>query len=172
MIYFVLDGTRRGHVKIGVTDRDVNVRLQGIQTSAPGKLILLGTLPGNRHEEQNLHRRFAEFRVRPRGEWFRHEGELREFIESSAVPPDRKHDHDHADRLPVIRAQRFLRTPPQDITRRVEGAREILALAEFDLLREVGFVSDSVNAIRKAIDCLGPFAESLTAANKQGAQRA
>ncbi len=54
-------------VKIG-TSRDPEKRLLQLQTASPGKLTILGTVPGNKYREAELHNRFADRHVR--GEWY------------------------------------------------------------------------------------------------------
>lgn len=44
------------------------------------KLKVLITVAGGHRLERSLHARFARYRVK--GEWFRHEGELAEYIQS------------------------------------------------------------------------------------------
>jgi hypothetical protein len=70
---FVKIGTSQGHVK----------RLSGMQTGCPLPLLLLGTCPGGTDEEFEIHKRFAH--LRERGEWFRLEPELQDFIAREAV---------------------------------------------------------------------------------------
>lgn len=65
-IYVIGDGVGNV-VKIGYTDTPLK-RLGQIQTSNPTPLHLLCILPGTRHIEQQLHRRFARRCVH--GEWF------------------------------------------------------------------------------------------------------
>ncbi|WP_409566694.1 GIY-YIG nuclease family protein [Methylobacterium sp. E-005] len=66
------------YVKIGITQRDVQHRIAGIQTGCPEKLEIYATFPGGLLLEKELHRRFAEHRRQ--GEWFVREGELAEWI--------------------------------------------------------------------------------------------
>jgi Meiotically Up-regulated Gene 113 (MUG113) protein len=66
VIYFVHDSVSAA-VKIGHA-ADAGKRLLGLQTGNPNELVLLGTLPGDRPQERQLHQRFAEHHRR--GEWF------------------------------------------------------------------------------------------------------
>lgn len=68
MIYFIQD-TLTCHIKIGFTDGDPDARLRALQTGNPNPLVLLGTSQGDLEDEQDLHRRFSEWRVQ--GEWFK-----------------------------------------------------------------------------------------------------
>jgi hypothetical protein len=74
-VYFIAAG--RGAVKIGFA-HDVESRLQALQTSSAEELVLLHYMEGTTADERRLHEKFAELRIR--GEWFRHEGFLAEFI--------------------------------------------------------------------------------------------
>lgn len=83
VVYFV---QRDDLVKIGVTAKGLEKRILEISrgssairgmTLTPVKL--LAAIHGGRREEKELHRRFAQFHVG--GEWFRFDGELREYIE-------------------------------------------------------------------------------------------
>lgn len=71
-IYFILD-EERDAVKIGISG-DPMGRLASLQTGHAGRLRLVGTMPGTRHDEKRLHQRFAG--VRLRGEWFRRTPEI------------------------------------------------------------------------------------------------
>jgi hypothetical protein len=63
------------YVKIGITI-NLDMRLSALQM--PVELTLYALLDGGRREENELHARFAGYRLR--GEWFRKEGELAEWI--------------------------------------------------------------------------------------------
>lgn len=66
-IYF-LQAETGGPVKIGWTIHDPKRRLSAFQIGSPQLLTIRGVLPGTSEDEKELHRRFAEDRVR--GEWF------------------------------------------------------------------------------------------------------
>jgi hypothetical protein len=76
-IYFLQNG-RRKLVKIGFSS-DHTTRIGGIQSMIPDKLKLIGTVPGSRTLEAELHKRFAKYRVH--GEWFSVEGALAAYLE-------------------------------------------------------------------------------------------
>jgi hypothetical protein len=81
-VYFVQESLV-GAIKIGVAS-DVERRLKIIQTDCPGTLTLLAVMPGVTNAvEPELHLMFSRFHIR--GEWFRSDPELLEFIESVAV---------------------------------------------------------------------------------------
>lgn len=67
MIYFIQD-TGSHAIKIGVST-DPERRLRSLQTATASKLVLLGVVPGDLSTEAELHRHFADYRLR--GEWFR-----------------------------------------------------------------------------------------------------
>jgi hypothetical protein len=78
-IYFIRSG-HRGPIKIGWVEAGVTVRLWSMQVGNPEKLLLLGFMPGTRDDELALHRRFQRLHIR--GEWFRADRELLDFIAS------------------------------------------------------------------------------------------
>lgn len=76
-IYFVRGDDK---VKIGFS-KDVESRIKDLQASSPLELSLLLTIKGTTKTENELHDRFDKYRIR--GEWFRYEGELEEFVAAS-----------------------------------------------------------------------------------------
>lgn len=75
MIYFV--GTKTRCVKIGFTDC-IRHRLGELQVGNHEKLHLIAWIDGDRELEAEMHERFRAYQIR--GEWFRLEGGLREFV--------------------------------------------------------------------------------------------
>lgn len=73
-VYFV---GSRSHVKIGHA-RDIGGRARSLQTSHAEPLQLLAWEDGGQKRERELHQQFASYRER--GEWFRPEGTLRDYI--------------------------------------------------------------------------------------------
>lgn len=65
-VYFIQAG-ERGPIKIGWAEV-VSTRMAQLQCGSPMKLTLLVAIPGGAARERDLHRRFADIRVR--GEWF------------------------------------------------------------------------------------------------------
>lgn len=76
-IYFV-ECRPLSAVKIGFTGSGPESRLKACQTGCPAPLRLLGSIPGQMFEEQRLHRAFKPLHIR--GEWFRNEWKLSDFI--------------------------------------------------------------------------------------------
>jgi hypothetical protein len=74
-VYFLRDGD---HIKIG-TSANVPVRILGGQTMNPRELVLIGSVPGDRRLEADLHLKFRHLHVR--GEWFAATPELLAFID-------------------------------------------------------------------------------------------
>lgn len=74
-IYFLSDGE---YIKIGYTKQDVYNRINNLQTANARDLICMGDIPGNLEDERKLYNKFQHLRVR--GEWFRRERELIEYI--------------------------------------------------------------------------------------------
>lgn len=91
-VYFA----RRGKlIKIGWS-RNVRYRVSEL------KAKLIGTVPGDRAEEKVLHARFAHLRVR--GEWFKKDEELLNYIRNSA----QTHEPDWDNIQTAIRLPRAL----------------------------------------------------------------
>jgi hypothetical protein len=65
-VYFV-EAVGAERIKIGVSC-DVPGRFSQLAASFPGKLVLLGAVPGGRAREMSFHQRLAGFRIG--GEWF------------------------------------------------------------------------------------------------------
>lgn len=78
LVYFLRAGGK-GDVKIGFTT-DVKGRIGSMKTGHPGELAVLATIGGTHADEQDLHRRFANYRRK--GEWFSYTGVVRKFIEA------------------------------------------------------------------------------------------
>lgn len=66
-VYFIHDAASQA-VKIGYSS-DVPSRKSGLQTGNPNPLVILGSLPGGRTDEQRFHELFGDYRKL--GEWFR-----------------------------------------------------------------------------------------------------
>lgn len=85
MIYFI-HSPIQNKVKIGkATKGKLHSRLMGIQIGNPDELVVLGVMDGGRKEERQLHLLFRHLHVR--GEWFKYEAELKEFIETQSKCP-------------------------------------------------------------------------------------
>jgi hypothetical protein len=80
MIYFVRDSLS-GHIKVGYAD-DPWKRLSKIQSDCPGDVTLIATEEGGVEREAELHAMFAEQRLR--GEWFRGDGLLGDYVAALA----------------------------------------------------------------------------------------
>ena len=80
-LYFI-EAKNTGYIKIG---RSVNPqqRLAQLSTGSPVELIILGTISGGSNLEAELHRRFET--LREKGEWFKANGELRDFIKEATA---------------------------------------------------------------------------------------
>lgn len=77
IVYFI-SAEDMPYVKIGTT-KDLSGRLDGIQTSIPYDLSVLFTIDGGTNVERKTHAAFEEYRKR--GEWFKVEGKLKDYIE-------------------------------------------------------------------------------------------
>lgn len=78
-IYFISD--EDGYIKIGFA-RNVQSRLETLQTASRQELRVVATIPGSLSDEKSLHHKFAKDHVR--GEWFRPSHELKQYIKESA----------------------------------------------------------------------------------------
>lgn len=76
-VYFIQDGE---YIKIGFSSTGAIDRLLVLQGANPRPLTLVATMPGTKALETELHARFHSLRVR--GEWFRAEAPLLDFIRS------------------------------------------------------------------------------------------
>ena len=79
-VYFIDDGF---FIKIGFSSQPQK-RIVKLQTSSPFKLTLIGSVPGNKRIEAELHARFRH--LKSHGEWFRGEPELRRYIRAMPRP--------------------------------------------------------------------------------------
>lgn len=82
MIYFIQDAETR-LVKIGFSNAPWQ-RFAKIQSDCPGELTMRALIDGGVAEEAALHVRFSAHRSR--GEWFRAEASLGEFLALQALP--------------------------------------------------------------------------------------
>lgn len=76
MIYFV-ENVDSGHIKIGWASDPIR-RIADMQTGNPSHLVLLATMEGGESIESSLHERFQCLHYR--GEWFRRDRSLYDFI--------------------------------------------------------------------------------------------
>lgn len=75
-----------GFAKIGFSV-NTKSRLATAQNMNPHKVSLICSVPGTEADERDLHKRFKQYRHK--GEWFRFEGDLKEWADSLSVtwPP-------------------------------------------------------------------------------------
>lgn len=76
MIYFI---RQNDEVKIGYTESDPKGRLSQIQVGNPFDLTMILLIDGDVKVEKELHERFTDLHIR--GEWFKFEEPIKEFIE-------------------------------------------------------------------------------------------
>jgi len=81
LIYFI--EAESGHIKIGYTDNEINVRIKAMQPGCPFTLKLIKTIDGDRQQEKLIHKKFTEYRYR--GEWFIPSKEIQSFIKNPYV---------------------------------------------------------------------------------------
>lgn len=80
MVYFFSNGK---NIKIGYTKNKVETRLQQLNTGSDSKLYCIGYIQGDLEKEKQLHRQFANDRVRKNGEWFLPSDDLVDYINSN-----------------------------------------------------------------------------------------
>lgn len=84
MIYFIVD-PQSNLVKIGTTN-DLSSAFRAIKRGNGNDLYIAKTIPGSYSEENRLHKQYAH--LRGNREWFKFEGELKEFIEGKINQQD------------------------------------------------------------------------------------
>lgn len=82
-VYFITC-RQTGTVKIG-NSLEPHARLRELQTAHPYELKVEAVLPGGHEEEHDMHRRFAEERLK--GEWFTITDMIELIIKNSPPPP-------------------------------------------------------------------------------------
>ena len=93
---YVMDATKIGAVKIGVSECSVDIRQRSIQTGCPAKIERVWcskNIPDYRECEKELHKYFHEYRMQ--GEWFavpfsKASIKANEITTRSATPLERK----------------------------------------------------------------------------------
>lgn len=88
-------------VKIGYSINPERRLRQLITTGVPDDLRVIATIPGPPALERDYHRQFADYRVR--GEWFRYEGEVKQWVEWIAGKADRERELASQRRLADLR---------------------------------------------------------------------
>ncbi len=78
MIYFIKTSDDK-FVKIGYT-QNISNRISQLQTSSPSKLELIFSLEGDQKLEEELHKRYQDYKTDANNEWFHYTGELSRFI--------------------------------------------------------------------------------------------
>ena len=82
-VYFIACGFGpKARVKIGKCTGHPNARMAQLQTGSAETLRLDAFVGGGLEKERELHELFAAYRIHPRTEWFRREGDLLDFIRS------------------------------------------------------------------------------------------
>lgn len=81
-VYFI-QALPDGPVKIGYTSSSAKKRLAYLQTGCPFDLQLMGIIDAHPYKERDIHKAFNKYRLR--GEWFKPEHEILEFIQENAI---------------------------------------------------------------------------------------
>ena len=85
-VYFISSDDK---IKIGYT-KNIKRRLKQLQTSNSSQLLLLGYIEGDKDVEKQLHKRFAQYRIRKNGEWFNCSDEILDYINEYNLEPNIK----------------------------------------------------------------------------------
>lgn len=117
-LYAVKQSCALGLIKVGHS-LDVRHRLRAMQTDNPYQLSIAGTAIGTRADEAALHRRLAQHRMR--GEWYRDEGAVSEWISGLSRP-----DLDRP-RAPSRRTCALSRAQVNDIRKAARLGKETVA---------------------------------------------
>jgi DNA-binding NtrC family response regulator len=87
MIYFIQSDRPRGPIKIGHTNKfEADSRISALQTGSAFTLSLLCIIQGTIEDEKRLHKKFEHLKIK--GEWFRPDKELIDFVIISRKMPD------------------------------------------------------------------------------------
>ena len=77
-VYFITTESYKT-IKIGYS-KDVNLRINQLQTGCSETLVLVGYMPGDIETETRLHKYFHKYRIRDNGEWFVYCDDIKNFI--------------------------------------------------------------------------------------------
>jgi hypothetical protein len=114
MIYAVSVGE---YIKFGYT-RNVQKRVQILQTGSPYKLVLLVTCPGNLSVEASIHQRLLKANALVRGEWFKNCPEAQQIIQEMK---NNTISDDYATKAELMHANRHIRLAQWQDEPRKEG---------------------------------------------------
>lgn len=140
VVYFI-EAIGLNAIKIGMS-RQVEYRFDAIQACCPAELRLLGTVPGSKQLERQLHKRFVLLRVR--GEWFSATDGLRRDIEKivAGEPVNGEMSVNDDAHTTVSKAARFLgRTTTQ--------VKKLVATGDIECRRINGRIRIPWAALRK-----------------------
>lgn len=163
-VYFCqVDGG--GPIKIGWA-KDVYRRLQSLQTYCPYRLRSLAVLPGTIQDETQHLKRFSEYHIR--GEWFRPEAELVEYIATLSPPKMALTAHEYAAEILERPSTTTAWTSSDHLTD--ADAAEFIGLPTW-LLRQVlglsGRKRGASGAVARRIGAAGGAAKGISSAAKR-----
>lgn len=95
------------YFKIGFTTRAVEERINDMVGSSPLVPMLIGSIPGDRHLEREIHKRLAEFRVNREWYWFS-EDLAAEMFQYFGVISSREDIERRVEALPEFQRQAIL----------------------------------------------------------------
>lgn len=76
-VYFITNGE---NIKIGYTKNSVQKRLKQLNTGSDKQLYILGYMKGTMADEENLHFKFQQYKIRNNGEWFEPSDDILDYI--------------------------------------------------------------------------------------------
>jgi hypothetical protein len=154
-VYFVFSVVANA-VKVGQSETPWR-RLRSLQVGHPGELRMLAMQNGGESLERALHGRFKEYRLT--GEWFRYEGEVKDYIdELTAIPgagieEDPQWDAEHAREMAEKRARLVA-----EIRRQASNSVPCVASAQRSKSEEGSDdTGNIIDAIRKGCDKEGLY---------------
>ncbi len=84
-VYFITNGE---NIKIGYTKNSVQKRLKQLNTGSDKQLYILGYMKGTMADEENLHSKFQQYKIRNNGEWFEPSDDILDYINVVNIVPN------------------------------------------------------------------------------------
>ena len=148
MIYFIRTD---GFAKIGCT-RNIKSRLSELQVSNPHDLNVMGLFHGGFKKEEELHKLFADDRVR--GEWYYLSDEIKEYVKSQ-YDKDLRYDEGLSDEIDPAVQTTFIRSLHSLALREVGEKLDITPQSVREIENRELHGTISMNVLRKYGDVLG-----------------
>ena len=84
-VYFITNGE---NIKIGYTKNSVQKRLKQLNTGSDKQLYILGYIKGTMADEEAIHPKFAQYKLRTNGEWFQASDDILDYINMVNLIPN------------------------------------------------------------------------------------